>query len=260
MLSESHIDETKATSKERLARINLLSKGITPLCIQQVAGYTPVIISFDGQLLELTHPSAQLESSPRIFCAHRSFTDGLIRAAQLVVSHSEIRIKLDGSLKKRDSCRKVAALATEGVGLQCLEGWRRRLFERRVVLLEGAQRLSKFPSHFRSGLPKRVENMALVIRLRFGAGQQVPISTAHSLENQNVSSANQCNRTVQCCCAARPLTNFARDFRREPRICRPFHHPQRLTDSFLWHEAQEGRLVQLDRKAFSERPVEYCIT
>src|SRR6267154_25178 len=233
MLSESHIDETKATSKERLARINLLSKGITPLCIQQVAGYTPVIISFDGQLLELTHPSAQLESSPRIFCAHRSFTDGLIRAAQLVVSHSEIRIKLDGSLKKRDSCRKVAALATEGVGLQCLEGWRRRLFERRVVLLEGAQRLSKFPPHSRSDLSERIQNAAFVVRLRFCARQQVHISTVHSLENQIVSGADQCNRTVQRCCTARPLTNFARDFRRESRICRSFHPSQRLMDSFL---------------------------
>src|SRR6266436_3946480 len=100
MLSESHIDETKAASKERLARKNLLSKGITPLCIQQVAGYTPVIVSFDGQLLELTHPSAQLESSPRIFCAHRSFTDGLIRAAQLVVSIGKTGSNWKGFLKK----------------------------------------------------------------------------------------------------------------------------------------------------------------
>ena len=147
-MSESHIDETKAASKERLAGIDLLSKGITPLCIQYVAGYTPVIVSFDGQLLELTHPSAQLESSPHIFSAHGGFTDGLIRAAQLVVSHSKIGIKLNGSLKKRNSCRKVAALATEGVGLQCLQGWCRGLFERGVVLLEGAQGFPEFPPHF----------------------------------------------------------------------------------------------------------------
>src|SRR6266850_1101547 len=138
MLPESHIDETKAASKERLAGIDLLSKGITPLCIQHVAGYTPVIVSFDGQLLELTHPSAQFESSPHIFCAHGGFTDGLIRAAQLVVSHSEIRIKLNGSLKKWNSCGKVAALATEGVGLQCLKRRGSRLLEGRVVLLYGA--------------------------------------------------------------------------------------------------------------------------
>jgi len=41
-----------------------------------------------------------IQLDPGIFCAHGGFTDGLICAAQLVVSHSEIRIKLNGSSKK----------------------------------------------------------------------------------------------------------------------------------------------------------------
>src|SRR5260370_31722255 len=233
VLSESVIDNTKAGSKARIAGIDLFPKGIAPPCIHWVASYHPVIVSFDQQLIQLTHTSAQLECLPDIFCAPDSFTDGLVRVAQLVVGISKIGIKLNGSLKKRDSCRKVAALATETVGLQCLKRWSSGLLERCVVLLYGAQRLSKPPSHFRSGPPKRIENVAFVARLRFCARQQVSIRTVHSFENQNISSANQCNRTVQRCRAARPLTNFARDFRRESRVCRSFHHPQRLMDSFL---------------------------
>src|SRR5207249_9919618 len=37
------------------------------------------------------------------------------------------------------------------------------------------------------------------------------------------------------------------------------HHPHRLMDLLFRHETQEGRLLQLDRKTFSKRPVEYCI-
>src|SRR4029077_13804244 len=67
------------------------------------------------------------------------------------------------------------------------------------------------------------------------------------------------NRTVQFSRAACPLTNFLSNLGRKSRTRIFAHHPQRLMDLLFRHNTQEGRLLQLDRKAFSKRPVEYCV-
>src|SRR5260370_7083839 len=167
VLSESVIDNTKAGSKARIAGIDLFPKGIAPPCIHWVASYNPVIVSFDQQLIQLTHTSAQLECLPDIFCPPASFTDGFVPLAQLVVGISKIGIKLNGSLKKRDSCRKVAALATETVGLQCLKRWRSGAPQTSLVLWFGARRLFTPPPHVPLLPAKTLSKQAVLATQRF---------------------------------------------------------------------------------------------
>src|SRR2546429_1648192 len=101
--------------------------------------------------------------------------------------------------------------------------------------------------------------MTLIVHLCFRARQQVSARAVDRFENQVVSGADQGNRTVQFSRTACPLTNFLSNLGRKSRTRIFAHHPQRLMDLLFRHETQEGRLLQLDRKTFSKRPVEYCI-
>src|SRR5256884_156454 len=98
--------------------------------------------------------------------------------------------------------------------------------------------------------------MTLIVHLCFRARQQVSARAVDRFENQVVSGADQGNRTVQFSRTACPLTNFLSNLGRKSRTRIFAHHPQRLMDLLFRHETQEGRLLQLDRKTFSKRPVE----
>src|SRR2546429_332821 len=75
------------------------------------------------------------------------------------------------------------------------------------------------------------------------------------------SGSGMCLRRLLYCCffffsSRRRHTRCSRDWSSD--VCSS-DLPQRLMDLLFRHETQEGRLLQLDRKTFSKRPVEYCI-
>src|SRR6266436_2485412 len=197
ILPESVIENTEAVSEADLAWEDLFAKGIALPCLHEVASHNIVIISFDDQLLPLTHTCAQFEGLPDVFHGQCS-TYHLILAAHRVVSRGEIRVQLDCTLKKsnRRNVARELCLNTQTEGLQCFKRWCCRLLERCVVFLYGAQGFPESPSHFQGDFPKYIENVAFVARLRFRARQQLSINTVHGFQNQVVAGANQSNRTV----------------------------------------------------------------
>src|SRR5207249_9938327 len=74
ILPESVIENTMALSEGDLARVDLFAKDIALLCLHAVAGHKMVIISFDDQLLPLTHTCAgEVDHRRRLlpFCGRR---------------------------------------------------------------------------------------------------------------------------------------------------------------------------------------------
>src|SRR5438309_9660840 len=154
---ESVIENTQAVSEADLAWVDLLANGIALPCLHEVASHNIVIISFDDQLLPLTHTCAQFEGLPDVFHGQCGAYP-LILAAHRVVSRGEIRVQLDCTLKKsiRRNVARERSLNTQTEGLQCLQRWCRGLFERSVVFLHRIQGLAEFPAHFRSGCVQRI--------------------------------------------------------------------------------------------------------
>src|ERR1700675_1659280 len=99
ILPESVIENTKAVPEADLAWVDLLAKGIALPCFHKVASHNTVIISFDNQLLPLTHTCAQFEGLPDVFDGQRS-TYHLSLGAHRAVSRGAIRVQLDCTLKK----------------------------------------------------------------------------------------------------------------------------------------------------------------
>src|SRR6266436_4928904 len=183
ILPESIIETTKAVSEGDLAWVDLFAKDIALLCLHEVASHKIVIISFDDQLLPLTHTCAQFEGLPDVFHGQCS-TYYLTLGARRVVSRGEIRVQLDCTLKKSNRRNVVArelCLNTQTEGLQCFKRWCCRLLERCVVFSHGAQRFPESRAHFRSGCVQCIQNMDFFVCLRFRARQQVAIHTVHGL-------------------------------------------------------------------------------
>src|SRR6516164_9107642 len=109
ILPESVIENTQVGSEVDLAWVDLFAKDIDLLFLHEVASYKIVIISFDNQLLSLTHTCAQRKSLPDVFHSQCSTRD-LILAAHRVISRGEIRVPLDGSLPKRQRDRGITIL------------------------------------------------------------------------------------------------------------------------------------------------------
>src|SRR5207244_6991101 len=163
ILPESVIESTQVGSEVDLAWVDLFAKDKALPCLHEVANHNIVIISFDDQLLSLTHTCAQFEGLPHVFHGPCG-TYPLILAAHRVVSRGEIRVQLDCTLKKsiRRNVARERSLNTQTEGLQCLQRWCRGLFERGIVFLHRTQGFAEFPAHFRSGCVQRIENMAFV--------------------------------------------------------------------------------------------------
>src|SRR6267378_2183470 len=99
ILPECVIENTKAVSEADLAWVDLFAKGIALPCLHEVASHNIVIISFDDQLLPLTHTCAQFEGLPDVFHGKCS-TYPLILVTHRVVSRGEIRVQLNCTPKK----------------------------------------------------------------------------------------------------------------------------------------------------------------
>src|ERR1700687_1940879 len=109
ILPESAVETTQVASEVEVAWVDLFAKDIALLFLQEVASHKIVIISFDDQLLPLTHTCAQFEGLPDVFHGQCS-TYHLIFGARRVVSRGEIRVEPDGSLPKRQRYRGITIL------------------------------------------------------------------------------------------------------------------------------------------------------
>src|SRR5207249_2222820 len=89
ILPESVIESAQVGSEVDLAWVDLFAKDKALPCLHEVANHKIVIISFDDQLLSLTHTCAQFEGLPHVFHGQCG-TYPLILAAHRVVSRGEI--------------------------------------------------------------------------------------------------------------------------------------------------------------------------
>src|SRR5882762_7640076 len=95
ILPESVIESTQVGSEVDLAWVDLFAKDKALPFLHEVVSHKIVIISFDNQLLPLTHTCAQFEGLPDVFHGQCS-TYYLTLGARRVVSRGEIRVELDG--------------------------------------------------------------------------------------------------------------------------------------------------------------------
>src|SRR2546421_9394754 len=84
-LPESVIESTQVGAEVDLAWVDLFAKDKALPCLHEVASHKIVIISFDNQLLPLTHMCAQIEGLPHVFHGQRG-TYPLYLAVHHVVS------------------------------------------------------------------------------------------------------------------------------------------------------------------------------
>src|SRR4029078_8225669 len=108
------------------------------------------------------------------------------------ISHCEIRIETNGSLKQRYGCGvfslKNQSSISEAVCFEGFEGWGRYIFRGSVVCLHRRQRFAELIANRSRYLPKRVEHVVLVNGLRLRTSERFAIRTVDRLQRQHILS------------------------------------------------------------------------
>src|SRR5579863_4023973 len=148
------------------AGIGLSIKLATLATLIQVASDHVIVSSFDLELLPIAGPLAQFISLAHASCRQKTFAEVGIGEAHDYMSHGEIRVELDGPLKKGNAPGTVASPDNEFVAqsesLECLKRCCGALLKRRIEFPHRAQRFSEFATHFARRLAQGIEDVVLV--------------------------------------------------------------------------------------------------
>src|SRR5260370_5155383 len=87
--------------KGGIPRVGLCAKRSAAPCFDKVACDGIVVVALNEQPFLLTYSSAQFEGFPGVLHGQTGFAEVGIGDAHGGVSHSEIRVELGGSLKKK---------------------------------------------------------------------------------------------------------------------------------------------------------------
>ena len=172
----------------------------------------------------------------------------------------KIRIDRDRTLVERQGpYRAVSRFVAGAVGLQRFERRRRRILERHRVSLDGGERFANSRSEPRRHLAECAQHIFFPRRLCLLVGEDVPGRAVGCAQPEDVLAAKRRNRSLQDRRTARPNAHDPRNVGGQSCIRRLVHQWQRSSDALVGDQAEERRLLELHRKALSQRFVEHRI-
>src|SRR5579864_2092768 len=115
-----------------------------------------MIFRFDIELLVLTYAAPQFVSLSRVFGRQRWFAEVRVTFAERCIGHGEIAVEADCLLEKKRASflAGLVGLASEAIGLKGFERGCGNLLNRRIELLNRAERLTKFVANVSSSPPQ----------------------------------------------------------------------------------------------------------
>src|SRR5262249_44783012 len=120
-----------------------------------------------------------------------------------------------------------------------LEGSCGALLERDVVLFDGGQRFADSVSKMSSDAAQRVEDVLLPCGLRLLLIQNVA-RAACGAQPEHILTSQVCDRTAQDSSARRSLADLLGDLRRQSCVRRLSHQTERVLETLIRHETEEG--------------------
>jgi hypothetical protein len=170
VLAERWVDHcAQHRVRMEIARIRLRPRLAGLLRVFQVSRHLYLVGGRNEESLPVADAIPQLISGANVLDRGDHLSREGIGESQRRIGHRELRIELDGALQERDSgCEIVPRrqnLRSGAVGLQRFERWRRRLFERRIVLADSGQRFTDAGSELAGCAAQRVQNLFLSCRL-----------------------------------------------------------------------------------------------
>ena len=182
--------------------------------------------------------------------------------SQLGISKREIRIKLHGMLEKRNGFRGLSRqvhFVARGKSLQSIQRRRGSLFNGSIELLNRGERLAQLLAQVRGRFAEHAQHLLFAFRFRLLPIQYVAGAGIDGIDCNDVVAAERCNRANQHGFQTLPLADFPRYVARHAGFRRTIHQAQRLLDTFIRENIQEGRLFELHGERLLERTIKHRI-
>ena len=127
------------------------------------------------------------------------------------------------------------------------------------MFLDGGERFSDSRSETDRNLTERAQDIFFPCRLRLLVGEDVAGRAVLRAQAKDVLTSEHRDRSFQNGGAAGPDAYVLRKVGSQSRIRRLVHQRQRSSDAFLGDEAEERRLLELNRESLSQRVVEHRV-
>ena len=131
-------------------------------------------------------------------------------------------------------------LSSQAVGLEGFERRRRRLLQRRVQLLQRADRFAQLSAQISGRLAERFQDSLFAVCGHLLLCQGITRAAIHCFEAQNILVSEAGNRAVEDGGALGPQAEVPGNVRGEPGVVASAHQAQGLLDTLLRDKAEEG--------------------
>src|SRR5260370_6550993 len=212
-LPESLENDAKIVRRHLLARIDLSPELIHLARFLHIAGDEVMVVRLDVELLPFTDVSAQIVGFLGIFRREDIFAEVVIGSTQNGISHSEMGIKLDGTLEQGHGGGVVTlshqSFSPQAVGLERFERGRGGLFNWGIQFLDGLERLSELFTQLSGSCAKSLQDIFFASGRDLLLGQVIAGLTIHGADSDDVVAAHAGNGTTQIRLASGALAKVA---------------------------------------------------
>jgi hypothetical protein len=163
------------------------------------------------------------------------------------VAIANFGVGLDGTLQERNGRREIGSRGQHprgrAVGLQRVERWCRRLFERPIVLADRGERFADAGSESTRHLAQRIQNVFLSRGLHLFLIENVASAAVLRAQPQDILASEAGNRAIEHGTAGGSLAQAFGKLRREPCIRRLAHQAQYSLNTLFRNETEKRRLL-----------------
>src|SRR5262245_20160538 len=125
------------------------------------------------------------------------------------------------------------------------------------MFLDGGERFSNSRAETVGDLTQRAQDLFFACRLRLLVSEDVAGRAVLRTQAEDVLAAERRDRSFQNGGAPRPRADALRQVRSQARVRRLTHQRQGSSNALLGDEAEERRLLKLNRQSLSQRIVEH---
>ena len=227
-----------------------------------IARHLQIVIGGDEEPLGVGHAIPQLISLDDVFARQVILSDIRIGAAQKCIPEREFGVDLNSVLEKRDRSGRTGLIEGPGPRAVRIPGLERRrggVHQRRRVLLYRRQRFPDLLAEPGGHAAERIQYFFTTGGLRLLFIQNLAIAAVLGPQPQHILAAQRVDAPFQHGGAGRAHANLLRQGGSQPSILRLRHQRQSPLNSLIGQQAENRRLLQLDRQPLPQGSVKYGV-